>query len=67
MKPSTNVQLMTFQANSFELLALSGLLLRYLGHIHRHPHPSSDELLMAQTLNGFYDRLVEQLPGGKSR
>jgi hypothetical protein len=66
MKPPTRVCLMTFEANSFEVSALSGLLLLYLGHVYRLERPSCDELLMAQTLHGFYARLVEQLPSGRT-
>jgi hypothetical protein len=66
MKPSSAAQIMTFEASAFELMALSGLLLVYMGHVHRLKRPSREELWMAQTLNGFYRRIVRQLPARKS-
>ena len=62
MKPSSVAHMMTFEASAFELMALSGLLLVYMGHVYRLKRPTREELWMAQTLNGFYRRLVLQLP-----
>jgi len=62
MKASSVAHPMTFEASACELMALSGLLMVYLGHVHRLKRPTHEELWMAQTLRGLYRRIVRQLP-----